>query len=386
MQTLKLNDVELSKPLGLDADGRTLTHADIVERKAPTVALASLDFGARKKLVLQRNEMENDFEIEMLGGSRIDRRQLMKEIEAESELGKWYVQAEISYLMDLNAKLEGQFSGGGILPSKFTPAVDPNKYTWVPDKYSKYILRRKAVFTESDHDTITTSGSDYRKASVHPQFLAKGFSIVSLTGSTNVRSTFEAAIKNTWVTYTSGIGHGSPTIYSGNAGSYLWQVGGYDASEPKGKVIHLLSCLTAQTLGPDLVTNGAKAYFGYHPSFYINWSYPDVFWACDSAIDHGFSIGMTAAEVHHLAYYVYNTMITTMTGIHSPTATTLTGDRDGLRTPVSGSSYGDQNANISAYPFITKMEAEMAEFEKEAQVEETSIDLEKLVASLTRVR
>jgi hypothetical protein len=95
---------------------------------------------------------------------------------------------------------------------------------------------------------------------------------------------------------------------------------------------------------------------------------------------------MTAAEVHHLAYYVYNTMITTMTGIHSPTATTLTGDRDGLRTPVSGSSYGDQNANISAYPFITKMEAEMAEFEKEAQVEETSIDLEKLVASLTRVR
>lgn len=309
----------------------------------------------------------------------------MKEIEAESEVGKWYVQAEISYLIDLNAKLEGQFLSEGLLPSKFTPK-DPTKYNWVPRDYRRYMLRRTAVFTESDHDSITTSGSDYRKANVHPQFSAKGFTTVSLTGSTNVRSNFATAIKSRWATYTSGIGHGSSTVYTGNSGSYLWQVGGYDASEPSGKVIHLLSCLTAQTLGPDLVTNGAKAYFGYHPSFYINWSYPDVFWACDSAIDHGFSIGMTASEVHNLTYYVYNTMITTMTGIHSPTATTLTGDRDGLRTPVSGSSYGDKNASISAYPFITRMQAEIARFEREEEVAETAIDLEKLVESLTRVR
>ncbi len=386
MENIKLNDTELRKPLGLDSAGQTLTHADIVDRKAPMTALASLDFGERKKLVLQRNDMEDNFEIEMLGGSRLDRRKLMKEIDAESEVGKWYVQAEISYLIDLNAKLEGQFSAEGILPPKFTPRDDPRKYKWVHPDYRKYILRRSAVFTESDHDGITTSGSDYRKANVHPQFSAKGFRTVSLTGSTNVRSTYQTAIKNGWVTYTSGIGHGSPTVYTGNAGSYLWQVGGYDSSEPNGKVVHLLSCLTAQTLGPDLVTNGAKAYFGYHPSFYINWSHPDVFWACDSAIDHGFSIGMTAAEVHNFTYYVFNTMITTMTGIHSPTATTLTGDRDGLRTPVSSTSYGDSDASISAYPFITRMEAEMAKFEREAEVDKTEIDLEKLAASLTRVR
>jgi len=51
-----------------------------------------------------------------------------------------------------------------------------------------------------------------------------------------------------------------------------------------------------------------------------------------------------------------------------------------------GGVYGDKNASISAYPFITRMEAEIARFEKEEEITEGAIDLEKLVANLTRVR
>ena len=386
MTELKLNDRELEKPIGLDSQGRNLKHADVVERKEPMTPLATLDFAGRKKLVLERNELEDDFEIEKLGGERLGRRQLLKEIEAETETGRWWVDAEVSFLIDLHAKLEGKSRTEGLIPSRFTPHVEPDQYKWIPREYEPYILRRAAVFTESNHDTITTSGSDYRTANVHPQFSADGFGTICLTDSTNVRSTFETKMQLWWVTFTSGIGHGGPTVYTGNSGSYLWEVGSYSAAEPNGKVVHLLSCLTAQTLGPDLVANGAEAYFGYHPSFYITWDYPDVFWACDSAIDHGFSFGMMASEVHDLALYVYNTMISFMTGIHTPTATTLTGDRDGLRSPVSGSEYGSESASISVYPFIVQMEKEIAQFAKEKRYARAPVDLEEYVAGLTRIK
>lgn len=386
MKKLKLNKAERKKPLGVGLEGQLLAYADVVERKTPMTSLATLDYTARKRLVLDRTQMEDDFDIERLGGARLNKRQLMSEIETGSEVGEWYVDAEISYLIDLQAKIAGEFSAEGRLLPRYSRRVDPSTYQWVPREFRPYMLRRTAVFTESDHDSITTSGSNFRKANVHPRFVAKGFGTVSLTGSTNVRSTFETEIKDWSVTYTSGIGHGSPSRYTGNAGSNLWQVGSYDASEPAGKIVHLLSCLTAQILGPDLVANGANAYFGYHPSFYINWSYPDQFWVCDSAIDYGFALGMTASEVHDLTLYVYNSMITTMTGVHAPTAAVLTGDRDGLRTPVSGSSYGKKNATVNVFPFFARMRADIARFEPNLEIPEETLDLEAFVDELTRIR
>ena len=64
-----------------------------------------------------------------------------------------------------------------------------------------------------------------------------------------------------------GVGHGDKDIFTGQNESVILEVGRYNPREVKGKVIKLLSCLTAVSLGPDLVNNGAKAFLGYKDDY-----------------------------------------------------------------------------------------------------------------------
>ncbi len=75
-----------------------------------------------------------------------------------------------------------------------------------------------------------------------------------------------------------GTGHGSPTTFTGQNAVPLWEVSKYNPAECQGKIIKLLSCLTGQRLGPDLIHNGARAYQGYSEDF--------VFFADDEYLLH----------------------------------------------------------------------------------------------------
>lgn len=71
-----------------------------------------------------------------------------------------------------------------------------------------------------------------------------------------------------------GVGHGEPDAFTGAGDSPIWQVGKVNPKETSGKVVKLLSCLTGQQLGPDLVSNGgARAFLGYDD---------DIVWLADS--------------------------------------------------------------------------------------------------------
>jgi hypothetical protein len=165
----------------------------------------------------------------------------------------------------------------------------------------------------------------------------------------------------------------------------LWDACRYDPAEVKGTIIHLLSCKTAQQLGPDLVKKGACAYFGYFENFTITWNYPDAFWKCDSAIDFALCRGLNATQAAKFALYVYNYMIRKMRAIHGPTATWLTWDRDALRSPLHGRQYGRNKCTLRRFPFFEELEAELAEAEiEELEVmEEEILDVGELVADVT---
>ncbi|GAI68183.1 unnamed protein product [marine sediment metagenome] len=63
-----------------------------------------------------------------------------------------------------------------------------------------------------------------------------------------------------------GVGHGSENELMGH-GELIWKTGAYEGNEVKGKKIKLLACLTAKSLGEDLIEQGAVSFQGYSEDF-----------------------------------------------------------------------------------------------------------------------
>lgn len=59
------------------------------------------------------------------------------------------------------------------------------------------------------------------------------------------------------------VGHGDPTLITGQNEVILLEVGQYNPSIIRNKVIKLVSCESGRTLGPDLIKNGALSVQGY---------------------------------------------------------------------------------------------------------------------------
>jgi len=385
MNTLNLSELEAKKPLAVDSKGNFLTLKDL-EKKKPYMALATLEPKLQRDLVLRRNAMEPDYEISIIGGEKITKTQLMKEIEEETELGIDAVRAELSYLSDIHAEMAGKV----VLEEEVPETIDlgpwpPKEYRWVPKKWWPIFFRRYAVFAEDTDTTITKHAATYRKRHVIPCFPSKRIRPIVLTGVNDTRPNFAAACRRRWVVYISGVGHGSPTVYTGYRHSRLWEACRYDPLEVKGKIIHLLSCKTARELGPDLVKKGACAYFGYFENFTITWNHPNVFWKCDSSIDLALCRGLNATQAAKVALRVYNAWIRRMRSIHGPTATWLTWDRDALRSPLHGRQYGDNKCTLRRLPFFEELEAELveAEIEELEAIEEEILNVGELVTEMT---
>jgi hypothetical protein len=175
-----------------------------------------------------------------------------------------------------------------------------------------------------------------------------------LKGSKTDRANAKPIAKNKRVAYISGIGHGGPDEYTGHNTTTVLKSGLTEAGEVKGKIVHLLSCLTAQDLGPYLVKKGAKAYAGYYESFYTIPDEPStpldemgLFWECDSTFDMMILTGATVKEAHVATMAMYDAAIDLVPGTVS--ATWLQHDQYYFRSPVTGKKYGDKKAQISAW-------------------------------------
>lgn len=69
--------------------------------------------------------------------------------------------------------------------------------------------------------------------------------------------------------YFMGIGHGNDTVYSVECTTVYMRNGDDNAKKLNGRVVHLNSCKTAASLGPNLVSLGARAFFGSKDSFWF---------------------------------------------------------------------------------------------------------------------
>jgi hypothetical protein len=117
------------------------------------------------------------------------------------------------------------------------------------------------------------------------------------------------------------------------------------------KIVHFLSCQTAENLGPDFVDNGCRAYFGYDVDFMWPHGAPrkviETFLECDSAIDRAFAEGLTAGQVYDQTRALYDKHIARFQAERHPYyASMLKVDRNHLRCPSSGPQWGDLNAKL----------------------------------------
>lgn len=166
-----------------------------------------------------------------------------------------------------------------------------------------------AVDTKSDD--LTQACFDAREMIVYPHFDDRSLVTSRLIGPAATSAAVVAALTPT-VTFLTASGHGLPDRLLGQTGIVL-QVGAYPPAVVRQKIVHLLACHCGESLGPDLVANGCRAFLGYREQFLFPAASPRDFLECDGAIDRALANGMTAADAFALAIKAFNRKIDELT-------------------------------------------------------------------------
>jgi hypothetical protein len=203
---------------------------------------------------------------------------------------------------------------------------------------------------DSCYDHATESLCDYRNRVVYPNLS----SLTILHDRDAIRDNVKIEAKKPPLEYITASGHGKASYFLGDDEKYIWKIrcplrGGsyYDPNEVKNKIIHLFSCHTATSLGPDFIKKGCKAFFGYSDRFEVIDSYKDMFFRCDSEIDFGFEDGEKASDVYNRTIRAFNIAIEEATALdRSDVASWLSIDRDRLQSPSTGSKWGDTEVSL----------------------------------------
>jgi len=339
--SLQFKPFAVKKPLLMTSGGTFLTAQQVAA--TPSLgrgSLFTLDKDLQVKLALKRYSLEPDFNLGIINLGIYSKKEIIDNIKKQSVFGKLATEAEMGYCNELAANLRAR-----IVPAwpKVPKKSIPKWPWWKPiQKCIRLRLRNRALFCENTTDNVTTPIAQWRIANVHPKFSDRGFTVVALTGTDDVRVNFVPAAKNGLTTYIGGVGHGNYNLYTGHWHNHILEIGHYDSAEVKSKAMHFLSCRTGRDLGPDTVANGAKAYSGYDENFTFVWDDPStpfineflLFVRADATFDLQMAAGATAGQAFAATKQAFDAAISQVP--NTAAATWLTYDRDHLR--LHGSS------------------------------------------------
>lgn len=88
-----------------------------------------------------------------------------------------------------------------------------------------------------------------------------GFTVIDLLASAAVRTEVERALDEFDPLFFYGSGHGMDDYFTGHNVETIFSV--CDCDKLRGRSVYLFSCLTANELGPDIITKGAICYSGW---------------------------------------------------------------------------------------------------------------------------
>lgn len=200
------------------------------------------------------------------------------------------------------------------------------------------------------------------EAHVVDSLVANGVTVTDVKANEAVKVNVLKAVQDNDPVYFTGFGHGNAGVFTGDDEQPILDLS--NVALMKGRVVSLLSCLTAQQLGPALIQAGALAYIGY----YEEWTWIQEDLSQDPYVDRyaasyykshdeqGYHLGpggnVQDAKDGMLA--MYNTEISKWLGSSDPYASDmvmwLVWDRDALRV------LGDMTATITGPAVEEKLE------------------------------
>lgn len=348
--SLDFKSYAAKKPLMITPEGRFITVKQVAE--TPSLGMGSL-FALREdlqiKLATERYSLEPDFKLGIIDLGIYSRDDIIDQIKKGTDFGKLATRVEMGYCSVLAASL-----GEKNVPSwpKMPPKPTRKLPWWKPvRKCIRLRVRNRTLFCENTTDGVTTPIANWRIANVHPEFESRGFTVVALTGTDDVRANFVPAAKKRLTTYIGGVGHGNYDLYTGHWGDHILEIGHYDSAEVKDKALHFLSCRTGRDLGPDAVANGASAYVGYDENFTFVWDDSTtpvneflLFIQSDATFDLQMATGATAGQAFDATKQAFDAAIAQVP--NTAAATWLTYDRDHMRL------HGSAAATIKPFRWI----------------------------------
>jgi hypothetical protein len=211
------------------------------------------------------------------------------------------------------------------------------------------------VAIDSNHDDFLDSALEYRRRDVYP-YLEKTFRIYFCQECEATDHDVRLALGRDGVRFITGTGHGFRGVFTGQWLRRIFQVNGYGGIESAGKVVHLLSCHTAEELGRYFVREGCRAFFGYNDLFvgYMDESDEqwqlilDVFWECASEVDIAISEGETASRAFQRTCELYRFRIRELADefANPEAAAQLEHNLEAFCGPPKGQDWGDPTASV----------------------------------------
>ena len=354
----------MEKPVGISSTGAFIYPGEIKDAKAAAALnLPRLTLQNKIRLVTERLRVEPEFEIGVLSNAgAYAKNEVLRHVSEQTPFGKQLMEMELQYIPYFLNQVLGIEETIPVFRTRKpgTPSEkddDTDSDSAQPDAR----IKTSVLFCENTTDKLTSLAATYRKKYVHPAFAAKGYNVISLEGTNDVRAQFAMQAKSSTVVYISGVGHGGYQEYTGHDFDTILQVGNYNTAETKGKIIHFLSCETARDLGPNTILKGAKAYIGYTEDLLFKVQTADLFWKCDSTFDICMANGCTAGDAIYDTYMQYITVGVSVIG--TVTATLLFGDRNLLRSPSFGADWGSDSARIYTSKLSSVSNTEYAEMD-----------------------
>ena len=142
----------------------------------------------------------------------------------------------------------------------------------------------------------------------------QGMTVISIDGKDAVDGTVVDAITNQDPILFFGFGHGLPYLFTGDNEFTIYDINNVDNLSER--VVYLLSCLTAQQLGPRILDKGGRTFTGYQWDF--TWLAEDVnqdvtidyaaqgFYDCAFQIIRSLIDGKTIQQAHEDSYNRYD--------------------------------------------------------------------------------
>ena len=105
----KIPPEQFDLPVSFDPAGEMVTLREIIEGgKGPVRSLAALSPEKRSELTIKRLEMQPDLELAMVGAGLIDRDRAIREVKAQTEVGRALSEIEQIVIQDLLDEVAGK--------------------------------------------------------------------------------------------------------------------------------------------------------------------------------------------------------------------------------------------------------------------------------------